>query len=148
MLYHGCFMSWFFGYSLEKGLMCRHNCVFWKLLTLPCLIWLVMIIKVVSHDKVHYIACPVNNHGGKMSRRDWPIYTEQNYKRNTCFCLHFSWAELKDLRIVCWLDSMIIAQGCLRLATIIGLSTMDYLGKGEVLTNTDLDRFVNNIREK
>ncbi len=22
---------------------------------------------------------------------------------------------------------------------------MDYLGKGEVLTNTDLDRFVNNI---
>ncbi len=27
------------------------------------------------------------------------IYTEQNYKRNTCFCLHFSWAELKDLRL-------------------------------------------------
>ncbi len=25
---------------------------------------------------------------------------------------------------------------------------MDYLGKGEVLTNTDLDRFVNNIWEK
>ncbi len=25
---------------------------------------------------------------------------------------------------------------------------MDYIGKGEVLTNTDLDRFVNNIREK
>ncbi len=25
---------------------------------------------------------------------------------------------------------------------------MDYLGKGEVLTNTDLDRFVNNIIEK
>ncbi len=25
---------------------------------------------------------------------------------------------------------------------------MDYLGKGEVLTNTDLDRFVNNILEK
>ncbi len=24
---------------------------------------------------------------------------------------------------------------------------MDYLGKGEVLTNTDLDRFVNNIWE-
>ncbi len=24
----------------------------------------------------------------------------------------------------------------------------DYLGKGEVLTNTDLDRFVNNIWEK
>ncbi len=25
---------------------------------------------------------------------------------------------------------------------------MDYLGKGEVLANTDLDRFVNNIWEK
>ncbi len=25
---------------------------------------------------------------------------------------------------------------------------MDYLGKGEVLSNTDLDRFVNNIWEK
>ncbi len=25
---------------------------------------------------------------------------------------------------------------------------MDYLGKGEVFTNTDLDRFVNNICEK
>ncbi len=25
---------------------------------------------------------------------------------------------------------------------------MDYLGRGEVLTNTDLDRFVNNIWEK
>ncbi len=25
---------------------------------------------------------------------------------------------------------------------------MDYFGKGEVLTNTDLDRFVNNIWEK
>ncbi len=25
---------------------------------------------------------------------------------------------------------------------------MDYLGKGEVLTNTDLDRFMNNIRDK
>ncbi len=25
---------------------------------------------------------------------------------------------------------------------------LDYLGKGEVLTNTDLDRFVNNICEK
>ncbi len=25
---------------------------------------------------------------------------------------------------------------------------MDYLGKGEVLTNTDLDRFVNNIWER
>ncbi len=25
---------------------------------------------------------------------------------------------------------------------------MDYLGKGEVLTNTDLDRFVNNIWDK
>ncbi len=25
---------------------------------------------------------------------------------------------------------------------------MDYLGKGEVFTNTDLDRFVNNIWEK
>ena len=25
---------------------------------------------------------------------------------------------------------------------------MDYLGKGELLTNTDLDRFVNNIWEK
>ncbi len=25
---------------------------------------------------------------------------------------------------------------------------MDYLGNGEVLTNTDLDRFVNNIWEK
>ncbi len=25
---------------------------------------------------------------------------------------------------------------------------MDYLSKGEVLTNTDLDRFVNNILEK
>ncbi len=28
------------------------------------------------------------------------------------------------------------------------LSWMDYLGKGEVLTNTDLDRFVNNILKK
>ncbi len=27
------------------------------------------------------------------------IYTDQNYKRNTCFCPHFSWAELKDLRL-------------------------------------------------
>ncbi len=26
-------------------------------------------------------------------------YTEQNYKRNTFFGLHFSWAELKDLRL-------------------------------------------------
>ncbi len=25
---------------------------------------------------------------------------------------------------------------------------MDYLGKGEMLSNTDLDRFVNNIWEK
>ncbi len=39
---------------------------------------------------------------------------------------------------------MIIAQVCLRLSTI----KIDYLGKGEVLTNTDLDRFVNNISEK
>ncbi len=73
-----------------------------------------------------------------------------------CFCLHFSWAELKDLRLFlctqkayfsqilftnlsksvlvneiihpphrcgisrCWLDSMIIAQLCLKLATIKG----------------------------
>ena len=28
------------------------------------------------------------------------------------------------------------------------LAGMDYLDKGEVLTNTDLDRFVNNIGEK
>ncbi len=28
------------------------------------------------------------------------------------------------------------------------VNLMDYLGKGEVLTNTDLDRFVNNILEK
>ncbi len=27
------------------------------------------------------------------------IYTENNYKHNTCFCPHFSWAELKDLRL-------------------------------------------------
>ncbi len=27
------------------------------------------------------------------------IYTEQNYKHNTCFCPHFSWAELKDPRL-------------------------------------------------
>ncbi len=26
-------------------------------------------------------------------------YTDQNYKHNTCFCPHFSWAELKDLRL-------------------------------------------------
>ncbi len=47
---------------------------------------------------------------------------------------------------------MIIAQVCLRLVTIKDHSKtcegMDYLGKGEVLTNTDLDRFVNNIFEK
>ncbi len=77
-----------------------------------------------------------------------------------CFCPHFSWAELKDLRLFlctqnayfsqilftnlsksvlvneiihpphrcgisrCWLDSMIIAQVCLRLATIKGHSKM------------------------
>ncbi len=31
---------------------------------------------------------------------------------------------------------------------LTGFRWMDYLGKGEVLTNTDLDRFVNNIWEK
>ncbi len=32
-----------------------------------------------------------------------PMYTEQNYKRNTIvFCPHFSWAELKDLFLKIW----------------------------------------------
>jgi len=39
--------------------------------------------------------------------------------------------------------------GCFQLPGIVYRSlqheVMDYLGKGEVLTNTDLDRFVNNI---
>ncbi len=44
---------------------------------------------------------------------------------------------------------MIIAQVCFKLATIKVHSKMcNYLGKGEGLTNTDLDRFVNNIWEK
>ncbi len=30
-------------------------------------------------------------------------------------------------------------------AVTLPVRGMDYLGKGEVLTNTDLDRFVNNI---
>ncbi len=30
-------------------------------------------------------------------------------------------------------------------AVALPVRGMDYLGKGEVLTNTDLDRFVNNI---
>ncbi len=65
-------------------------------------------------------------------------YTDQNYKRNTfVFATDFSWAELKDLRLFlctqkpyfsgisrCWLDIMIIAQVCLKLATIKGHSKM------------------------
>ncbi len=46
---------------------------------------------------------------------------------------------------------MIIAQVCLRLATIKGAVLLYWGGgggKGEVLINTDLDRFVNNIWEK
>ncbi len=34
---------------------------------------------------------------------------------------------------------------CVTLKNVTTVGWMDYLGKGEVLTNTDLDRFVNNI---
>ncbi len=106
-------------------------------------------------------------------------YTEQNYKRNTCFCLHFLWAELKDLLCTqkayfsqimftnlsksvlvsfsfaeiihpphrcgisrCWLDSMIIGQVCLRLATIKGHSK-----KCIVLSHSTMPQMLQVLRE-
>jgi len=64
-------------------------------------------------------------------------YTEQNYKRNACFCPHFF--SVASLRHTCACLISILIQ------YVTPVRWMDYLGKGEVLTNTDLDRFVNNI---
>ncbi len=59
------------------------------------------------------------------------------------YIIHFN---ISFCFIVCW------SMRCKHLVEVSWYATpvrwMDYLGKGEVLTNTDLDRFVNNIWEK
>ncbi len=58
----------------------------------------------------------------KLHILEWPFIVAS--LRHTCAIIMLSNQHLDNVTAVRW---------------------MDYLGKGEVLTNTDLDRFVNNI---
>ncbi len=64
------------------------------------------------------------------------LYTEQNDKRNTCFCPHFLRAELKDLRLFLCTQKAYISQIlCTNLFKSVFVSTFYILCGGNPSTS-------------